>query len=180
MNSATGERDLGKGRWFSGNNFWFRSRVLTDGRRFPDCWLTEPKFQLGLLEAGYDGIIASDAVVGHRIQPELLSLDIIQERGLRFGRATAEARLCPYRSSVNQARQFMNHPVVARCFCAWRLLKWSMLRLVARFSRIPGWRTSCELQADMEISYYRELLKIASNMPEYGYFALFRKHRDGR
>ena len=115
-NSSVGDRELGKGRWFSGNNFWFRSRVLTGGRRFPACWLTEPEFQLELLEAGYNGISAPDAVVGRRIQPELLRLDIIQERGLRFGRETAEARLRPYRDSVHQAQQFKQHPLLARGF----------------------------------------------------------------
>jgi len=166
---------VGDGRWCSGNHFWFRSRVLADGRRFDSGNLdlrthietSEPQFMLRLMEEGRGGVMAPDAVCGHRVQPELLSPEVIRKRAVRCGRGFAEARLRPCRRSVHQARQFRQHPVMARGFCVLRLLKWSAVRAAAGLNRVPGRQTARELHAEMEIAYYCTLLEIASQMPEY-------------
>ena len=100
------DRPLSAGQWFSGNFFWFRSRVLADGRRFPDTWLTEPQFMLRLIEDGYRAAQGPDAQVGHRIQPELLRPEIALKRAAHSGKMFAQSRLVPFRRSapIRQAR----------------------------------------------------------------------------
>lgn len=169
------DEPLPSGRWFSGNHFWFRSRLLADGRRFDSGKIdlrthletAEPQFMLRLTDEGHGGMMGPDAVCGHRIQPELLTPEAVRTRALRCGRAFAEIRLRPWRQSVHQARMFRQKPVMARGFCLVRLLKWRAIRAAAWLRRGPGRRTATELQAEMEIAYYCTMLEIASQMPEY-------------
>jgi glycosyltransferase involved in cell wall biosynthesis len=114
------------GGWFLGGHFWFRSRVLKDGRRFKDVWLTEPDFQLDLIESGLSAAAGPDAVVGHRVQALLLRTDIALSRARRAGEK-AWVRLRPYRNVVRQARLFHSHPFQARIFCLLNHLRWRFL-----------------------------------------------------
>jgi hypothetical protein len=125
---------------------------------------------LSLVEEGRGGVIAPDAVCGHRIQPELLVPEAIRHRAVRCGRGFAEVRLRPWRKSIHQARQFNQHRILARVFCILRLLKWFCLREATRLGRVSGRQIARELQAEREIAYYGTLLKIASQMPEYRIF----------
>lgn len=176
------DRAVTSGRWFSGNFFWFRSRVLTNGRRFEtgeNCrdphFVSDPQFMLNLAEDGFHGLMAPDAVCGHRIQPDLLMPSMLRLRAERCGRAFAEVRLRPYRSSVKQALLFNKHPIFARCYCVWRMLKWTMIQFTAKFSSESGMRIAWELQSTMEVAYYLELLRITSRMPEYSGIIRLRK-----
>src|SRR5579864_4352562 len=72
-------------------------RVLEGGRRFKNIWLTEPDFQLDLVEEGFCGVAGPDAVAGHRIQPELLQPSVVLDRARREGKSKAWLRLQPYR-----------------------------------------------------------------------------------
>jgi len=118
------DRPAGAGRWFSGNHFWFRSRVLAGGRRFDTgelylrshIGMEEARFQLQLGEEGLRGVMGRDAACGHRIQEDLLEFDKLRERAARVGRGFAHARLEPYRSRVKQARLFRKHPIEGRLF----------------------------------------------------------------
>lgn len=186
--TPTVDEPVGPARWFSGNHFWFRSSVLADGRRFEagdidlktHLEIAEPRFMLRLSEEGWGGVMAPDAVCGHRVQPELLDPEVIRKRAGRCGRTFAEARLRPWRKSVHQAVQFKQRPEVSRVFCRWRLLKWSAVRQAAKFNPVPGLRIAWDLQAEMEIAYYRTLLKIAGEMPEYRYRPPFARTPDAR
>ena len=108
-------RAIGSRGWFSGNHWWFRSRVLAGGTRFKDIWLTEPAFQLDLGEQGYRGMASKDAVAGHRIQPALFDRKAALKRAKKTGAEAAIVSLCPFRKSAKQARLLSEHPGWAVC-----------------------------------------------------------------
>lgn len=169
------DRPLEPGSWFSGNHFWVRSRVFADGRKFPtdfsttdiQIYTSEPQFMLQLLDEGFLGVQGPDAVCGHRIQPELLRFEALQERARRAGRGFAVARLQPYKSSVKQCRLFRDHPILGRLFCVASLAGWTavvwMRQLDPRRDRaIPRLLYALQRQAT-----YREYLRVAAKMPVY-------------
>lgn len=121
-----GENDeiLQPGTWFAGGLFWFRSRVLSNGKRFEDVWRTEPAFMLDLTEEGFEGIYGPEAVAGHRIQPDLLDEKTAWKRAVKEGRTLADVRLIPYRKCVKAARRLRRYPLIARLFCIMMILKW--------------------------------------------------------
>lgn len=164
-----GDQDvpMGNGRWFSGNHFWFRSRCLETGIRFDDLWLTEPKFMLDLAELGYEAVSCPDAMVGHRIQENLMAESVIRDRAVKVGRSSAEVRLQPYRRTVKHA-QFMNrHPLLGRMFCCAKVVQsaWGLLR--AKLHTIAGERFVATVIALERFTYHVHLLRIASGMGEY-------------
>jgi len=171
-----GDRDkpLAPGRWFSGNHFWFRSRVLAMGRRFKDIWLTEPDFMLQLAEEGYQGIAGPDAMVGHRIQPRLLSQDVARELAVKVGRCYAALRLQPYRSRVKQSVLFRKHPVCAHLFCLANGMRWQCLLILSRLSSSTDAGFVRSLVALERVNTYWALSRIARQMDEY---RVFRKRR---
>jgi glycosyltransferase involved in cell wall biosynthesis len=161
---------LTDGRWFSGNHFWFRSRVLADGRKFqpgPNSLEThiemaEPQFMLTLVEDGYKGIMSSDAVCGHRIQRELLDFRILKQRALRVGRGYATVRMNPYKSRIKQARLFRTHPLLSRIYCSVSILGWSITRALSWFYPVRVIRIELQLHAIQRKATYIEYLRIAS------------------
>lgn len=183
MGDSRRDVPLAAGRWFSGNHFWFRSRVLADGRRFDSgkfsrethIEMAEPQFMLQLIEDGYSGVMAPDAVCGHRIQLDLLQPGMLRIRAVRCGRTFSEVRLRPFRSSITQARLLHQHPVISRAFCVWRLFKWTVIKLTARFRIRPDSRIAWVLQSHMEIAYYTGLLTVSSQMSEYHGLTQLRK-----
>ena len=169
-----GESLQASGQWFSGNHFWFRARVLGRCPLFQDIWLTEPDFQLNLVEAGFSGVACADAVAGHRVQMRLLEWSFALERAKKSEQA-AWVRLRPYRSSVRQARLFHAHPWAARFYCLMKWLYWGAVyccsflvlssdnRFVARFKALEGLSISFgylrAAHGCKEYSLYPRLLK---------------------
>ena len=161
------DQPLEEGRWFSGNHFWFRSRVLGSGRRFKDIWLTEPDFILQLVEDGYEGMYGPDAAVEHRVQPTLLDRSVAVRNAARVGRSYAELRLCPYKRKVKQARLFNEHPVVARLFCLANGARWWLAGRLAALDPDSDRRFVRTLVALERTTTYFELCRVANRMPEY-------------
>jgi hypothetical protein len=59
--------------------------VLEGGRRFKDIWVTEPDFQLDLVERGFSGVAGRDAIAGRRVQPALLQRNVALIRARKTG-----------------------------------------------------------------------------------------------
>jgi glycosyltransferase involved in cell wall biosynthesis len=179
MGNCEHDAQLRDGRWFSGNHFWFRSRVLADGRKFEKSVgslethieMAEPQFMFKLVEDGYKGIMAPDAVCGHRIQLELLQLDHMKQRARRVGRGYAVARMCPYKSRLKQARLFRAHPLLGRLYCILSILGWSSLYTVSWLQPVRTERIALQLQAIQRLATYREYLHVAGQMNEYRVFS---------
>jgi glycosyltransferase involved in cell wall biosynthesis len=167
--SRTGDLDspLQDGRWFLGGHFWFRSRVLEGGRQFKDIWVTEPDFQLDLVEEGFSGVACRDASAGHRIQPALLQKDVALSRAEKTGRCYAWLRLQPYRSRVKQARMLRDHPLSGRLFCLLNFSRWRLLYLLSHLYLSNGARFEHKLIATERMTTYRELLKAAGSLDDY-------------
>jgi glycosyltransferase involved in cell wall biosynthesis len=164
------DRPIGNGRWFSGNHFWFRSRVLKSGLRFDDIWLTEPKFMLDMIELGYGAVAGPDAVTGHRIQKRLLMESVIRERACKVGSSNADVRLRPYRKSVKHARFLNQRPLLGRLFFCAKLVQSEIALLRARLHRDATQRFIATMIALEKVVYNRELLRTAAKMREYRIF----------
>ena len=165
-----GERDrvLRDGQWFPGGHFWFRSRVLASGRRFRDIWLTEPDFQLDLLENGCSGIASGEAVAGHRIQPQLLEPGVVLDRA-RLAAQIAWLRLRPFRRYVPQAVRFNRHPLLARAVCVLNYLRWRLVYGVSSFAYSTRLRRGFPLRvlALERMGIAREYLRAARGVKQY-------------
>ncbi len=164
-----GESDspLEDGGWFLGGHFWFRSRVLEQQRRFKDIWLTEPDFQLDLVERGFLGVAGPDAIAGHRIQPALLQRSVALDRARLGGSCTSWVRLQPYRSRVKQARLFHEHPLLARLFCILNHLRWRFLYLASYLYPPDGSRFARRLVALERMTTAFEYLRVARRLEDY-------------
>jgi len=167
VNDWTMEKDslLKNGQWPLGGHFWFRSRVLDNGRKFAHVWATEPKFTLQLAEEGHDCVMGPDAVTGHRIQPELLIEKNIRERAVLVGKEYANARLRPY-MKVKQAILLKRHPILTRVFCAVSLLRWSIVYCFSQFVLSHDIRFERSVIAIERIANYFEMLRIAKTVEE--------------
>jgi glycosyltransferase involved in cell wall biosynthesis len=159
--------ELRDGRWFLGGHFWFRSRVLEGGRRFKDIWVTEPDFQLDLVERGFGGVAGPDAISGHRIQPGLLQRDLVLNRARKTGICGARLRLEPYRKKVKQARLLHEHPWLGRAFCLLNYWRWCLLYLTSFLYLSDGSRFERRLNAVERMAIYRELLRTANRHQDY-------------
>ena len=168
---GTKEEPLEAGRWFSGNHFWFRSKVLEGGRRFKDIWLTEPDFMLQLAEDGRIGMWAPDAVAGHRIQPRLLEETVARQLAIKVGRCYAAVRLDPYKKSVKQAVLFKRHPFLSRTFCLLNSVRWACCYGLARLRPSKADRFERTLIALERMNTYLELFRVANGMDEYRVFS---------
>jgi glycosyltransferase involved in cell wall biosynthesis len=166
MNIGNSDIPLEDGQWFLGGHFWFRSRVLEGGRRFKDIWLTEPDFQLDLVEQGFCGVAGPDAIAGHRVQLELLQRDIALQRA-RKGGDRAWVRLQPYRKSVRQARLFQAHPWLARLYCVLNYLRWSLLYLASYLYPSDAGRFERRLIALERMTIALEYLRVANRLEDY-------------
>lgn len=176
MDAGVQDVPLRSGRWFSGNQFWFRSRVLNAERRFADAWFTEPQFMLQLVEDGHCGVSGPDAVAGHRIQSRLLSADVAVARALQTGVETARTRLCPCRKSVRNSRLAVEHPIVARAYCVAAWLRWSWRCWRMRGVDASDLRFAEKLEAIQQRANYREALAILGMLDQYRFFrGLLRK-----
>jgi glycosyltransferase involved in cell wall biosynthesis len=164
-----GEKEsvLEDGRWYSGNQFWFRQRALRGTRRFKDIWLTEPDFQLDLMELGSGGVGDPSVKAGHRIQAALLQKEGVLQRSKKFGREEAWLRLQPYRQRVKQARQLHSHPWLGRLYCLAYSCWWRVPYAISYFHSSDGEGFNRRLEAACQIAYYRELLKVMAKVDDY-------------
>jgi glycosyltransferase involved in cell wall biosynthesis len=170
------DKPLEDGRWYNGGYFWFRARVLSNGRRFKDIWLTEPDFMLDLVEEGYSGVAGPDATAGHRIQLQLLEEKVAVERSRKIGVCFARVRLQPYRQRVKQARLFRQHPLLARIFCGLNCFRWATSYVLSYFFLTHDSRVAHRIHALERMVTYREFLLVASQNPEYSIW----KHRSSK
>jgi glycosyltransferase involved in cell wall biosynthesis len=97
-NYASDERVYRDGWMPFGPNFWLRSELLRNGRRFNEAigpFATgmilgeDTSFLLGLLHEGNEIVFVPDALVTHRIRAEMLELSILYRRAFRRGRGEA-------------------------------------------------------------------------------------------
>jgi glycosyltransferase involved in cell wall biosynthesis len=167
FNLGNSDSPLGEGRWFSGNHFWFRSRVLQDRPRFKDIWNTEPDFQLDLGELGFRGIASPEAIAGHRVQPVLLERDVLLTRAKKIGSCNASVRLKPFRKVVVQARMFRQHPWLARLFCVLSYAQWYFRYLISYLYPSAADRFPHRLIALERMTGYLELLRTAKGIEDY-------------
>jgi glycosyltransferase involved in cell wall biosynthesis len=168
---AAADAELKPGRWYLGGHFWFRARALelqsSFQPRFKDIWVTEPDFQLDLIESGCSGVSARDAMAGHRIQPELLQKDLVTKRARKTGQATAWLRLQPYRKSMKQARLLHDHPFLGRIFCLVNHLRWCSLYGMSFLLSSEGSGFALRLVALERMSTYLELFRAANRLEAY-------------
>ena len=89
---STGDVEFGKGAasFASGNCYWFRRLVLDRGARYPDVWTYDAQFMLNLVQRGHRGVFVPEAVIGHRIQKELVDPRKLYERARRMGQEMGE------------------------------------------------------------------------------------------
>ena len=158
---------LQEGRWFLGGHFWFRSRVLDGGRRFKDIWITEPDFQLDLVQSGASGVSARDAKAGHRIQPYLLDKEVVLERARKTGKSAAWLRLHPYREHMKQARMLNEYPLLGRIFCLLNHVRWMGLYYISYLFSADGTGFERRLIAIERMATYVELFRAANQLEAY-------------
>jgi glycosyltransferase involved in cell wall biosynthesis len=158
---------LQEGRWFLGGHFWFRSRVLDNGRRFKDIWITEPDFQLDLVQSGASGVSARDAKAGHRIQPYLLEKEVVLERARKTGKSAAWLRLQPYRKHMKQARMLHEYPLLGRIFCLLNHVRWTGFYCISYLFPADGTGFERRLIAIERMATYLELFRAANQLEAY-------------
>jgi glycosyltransferase involved in cell wall biosynthesis len=177
--SYRSDSSLKEGRWFSGNHFWFRSRVLKAKPEFKDLWLSEADFQLDLFELGYRGVACSDVAAGHRIQPVLLREDIVLARSRKIGVCSAQLRLTPYRRFVKQARLLHEHPLMGRVFCLLNHFRWRLYYALSFLRLTETSRFEYRVLAEERASTYLELFRVANRIDDYSIWrARRRKQRE--
>jgi glycosyltransferase involved in cell wall biosynthesis len=173
MDQGNQERVLERGRWFSGNHVWFRSRVFAGGRRLENTWNSDSaNLILQLVEDGYEGIYTPEAVAGHRIQPSLLDETIIRNRAIMVGRTFAAARLRPYKSTVKQAVYFKRHPILSRLFCLINSARWLAFFGFASLRFQHDKRFLEQIVALERLVTYWSYLRVAPKVKEYRLFGV--------
>lgn len=163
----SGDNHLAQGSWYSGNQFWFRSRALRGGRRFNDMWLTEPDFQFRLIEEGYCGVSNAAVSAGHRVQPELLDANAVLRRAEQTGTYFARLRLDPSRRHTKQSRLLGAHPIAGRVFCLLSLVCWRLQLAATHLILNADRRFARRLVATERTANYRELLRLAGVLERY-------------
>jgi len=155
------------GMWWSGNHWWFRSRVVANGRRFKDLWFTEPDFQLDLEELGLGGIASSEAVIGHRVQRALLQKDLVLKRAKNTGAGAAFVRLQPYRKTIKQARLLSTHPWLGRAYLLANYTRWRARYILSYCYPSDRGRFSRKVDATHHMTLYLEMFRMANRLDDY-------------
>jgi len=168
------ESDLEGGQWFSGNHFWFRSRVWGRGVRFDDLWITEGKFQLDLIEMGCRGLSCPGAIADHRVQRELLRPDVVIGRARRVGIGFAQLRLQPYRPHVRSARMMHEHPLLSRAYCLGRHVLGRLRYAISLLYSLESDRFADRVIGIMWMTAGVEYLRVANQLEEY---SIWKRHR---
>ncbi|MBN1795978.1 MAG: glycosyltransferase family 2 protein [Sedimentisphaerales bacterium] len=152
-------------RFPAGPNFWMRYEIFENGRSFDEHFGPRPKsrifgsetsFAKKILEEGHRILYSPDSVVGHRIQPEVITYKGLKERACRAGRTI------PNMWGLKPKKLYENHRLI------WWL--WRLTALVKRYCAYVAahLRLSKEdrrirtLIALKGIAYNIESMKIAS------------------
>lgn len=133
-----------------GGNFWVRRAVLDGGRRFDEGVGPRPKnrimgsettFLQGLGTEGYVQVYGPDAIVGHRIEREMLRAGAIRRRAYRQGRGVAHWRGPPFATLLRKSRLLWYlvcwaDLVKLSCLCVWSMISGSSVTRLERTTRI--------------------------------------------
>lgn len=123
----------GDGQAPFGPNFWVRSEVFKDGRRYNEeigphptnrIMGSETSFLLNLSRDGYKIVYSPAAVVGHRIQTQTLKSSAVFLRAYRLGRGV------PHMHGLPQAALLNRHPAVWRLY-RYGAIAWNALKVIA-------------------------------------------------
>lgn len=144
-----GEGPAAPGHYLSGGHFWFR-RAAAGGRVFPEFWAPEAHFTLGLVEDGVKAIVAEEPRCGHRVQPELLQLDVQRRRAVLTGSHLPKFRL-DFPRTVPQARFAAQHPILWKLRCLGNLCRWAAVMATVPMRRGTN-RVTTELIARVAIA----------------------------
>lgn len=153
--SYSAERYTRPGEFMSGNYFWFR-RDAVGARRMPDLW-AEAHFVLGLMEDGSKGAVGPEPRCGHRIQPNLLRLDVQKRRAWQFGSHLPRFRM-GFPRTVPQARLAAQHPFLWKIRCLANLMRWLLVAVSAPL-RSSGNRIPTSLVARVGIANNLQCLR---------------------
>jgi len=152
-----------KNQYPTSGNFWIRRELMSNGRRFDEsiAWhpksrimATETVFLQRLCQEGYKMFYTPDAVVGHKISPEQLTLRYLMKRAYSWGRGQAYLRpLC-------RGELLVRYPMF------WRLIRiGAIFRLILSMalSIFPSVfrRPQNSIQAMQWIGYNVESMRIA-------------------
>ncbi len=150
-------------RYPVGFNYWVRKEAMGN-RRFNESLGPAPAariigdetaFQMDLQRAGHKILYCSRAVVGHCVQPELLTVE-----GM-YRRARSAGRSAPHVAGLRRQKLFDTHP-----FC-WRVLRYaSLLRhgalyLLALFHPKHTTGIEARILALRELTSDREMLRLS-------------------
>lgn len=147
-----------------GGNLWFRREVFADGKRFderfgprPGSYImgSETSFLKQLSQQDYGMVYSPEAVVGHRIQPEQISVSNVLKRAYRCGRQG------PHLGGLCRRSLFEKHPVF------WLLIRIGCI-VRASFQYLKGMACPSEIHSVemkitslIDIGYNTESLKLA-------------------
>jgi glycosyltransferase involved in cell wall biosynthesis len=151
-------------RYPNGPNFWVRREVFTGGRTFNETVGPRPRnyimgsesFFLVQLEAdGFRIVYSPQAVVGHRIRPEQLTLSHIRKRAFRSG------RLGPRIQGLCRRRLFERHIMFWFFIRIGGIIKatFQYLRGTACLSELRG--IEMKVRAIFTLGYNVESIKLA-------------------
>jgi glycosyltransferase involved in cell wall biosynthesis len=140
---SSGDIEMGVGalRFPSGNHFWFRRSVLAGGARLPPVWAHEMHFVVALRALGHRGVFVPEAVIGHRIQKELVDPRKFLERACRFGRDLAELDAIfpahPTKGNLARVRSCLRPLRTLAQLGAWSIA-WLLAGLRPESKRLPA------------------------------------------
>jgi len=159
------ERPYESGVYPFGPNYWLRREVLDGGRRFDEELGPRPKnrilgdeilFLQELRRDGYEIVYTPHAVVGHRIQPEMLEVPVIRRRAYTVGRGA------PHISGLCHPELLRKHPLL------WRLSRWcamaqfALLYVAGVLTPNESGRVDRTARAMIGIGYNIESIRIAA------------------
>ena len=78
---------------------------------------------LGVIEDGARGVVGPEPQCGHRIQPDLLRLDVQKRRAWKLGYHLPRFRM-GFPRTVPQAGLAVRHPILWKARCLANLLRW--------------------------------------------------------
>ena len=150
-----------------GANFWVRTDIFADGRRFNvnigprprnRTMGSETSFLKQLVEDEYEMVYSPDAVVGHCIQPEQMKIGHVVKRAYRLGRSTA--RIYPLRRRALLEK----HPFLWKLTRGATLSRLVVKLLLAVMKRSGKTRLEKAVKNIIWIGYNMEALHIAQEL----------------
>jgi glycosyltransferase involved in cell wall biosynthesis len=148
-----------------GPNYWVRREVLEGGRRFKENLGPQPvvgllgdeiQFLRNLRDDGYVFVYSPGAVVGHRVQPEMLRLDVVKRRAYKLGKSS------PHVGGFCRPELLEMHPFLWKLLRVSSLVKNLLALLLATVTPSEVPRVERSVLAIMRIAYNIESLKLAN------------------